>query len=113
MGARIAAATQLGTSRRTLSRILRENERAAVAWEFGRSELLDELLDKLITKARRGDTVSVLFALKSIFGFRDHGPAEGEERAPSVVINLPGAVSREEWQNAITFNGVEDDGDIA
>ena len=101
-GARLDdAAARLGTSRRSLHRLFQNDERAAQAWAFGRAELHEVLVSKLIEKAKNGDTVSILFALKTLFGYREGEPIDGGEQRSLVTINLPGALAPEQWANLI------------
>src|SRR5262245_42708733 len=74
------AAARLGTSRRTLGRIFEADERAASAWAVGRAELHEELVSALLAKAKKGDTVSLLFSLKCLFGWREGEPLDGGEQ---------------------------------
>ena len=99
------AAARLGMAVDTLRRIFRDDESAARAWDVGRSELHQKLVSKLIEKAKEGDTVPLLFCLKSIFGYREGEELDAESR-PAVVINLPGAVSPAEYEKLVGSNRV-------
>lgn len=95
------AAARLGVTDRTLRRIFERDERAASAWATGHAELHERLVAKLVEKALNGEVAPLIFSLKSIFGYRDQGPHEGEQQAPAVVINLPAAVSRENFEKLV------------
>jgi len=60
------------------------------ALNAGRQQMHDKLVGKLYAKAMSGDTVSLLFLLKSRFGYREGESAEGAR--PQVIINLPAAM---------------------
>jgi predicted DNA-binding protein (UPF0251 family) len=95
------AAARLGTSRRTLGRALTEDHRAAEAWALGRAELHEELVSKLIEKAKGGDTVSLLFSLKTLFGYREGEPLDGGEQRSLVTINVPAALPPDAYAKLI------------
>ena len=54
----------------------------------------------LIEKALAGDVACLIFALKARHGYREHAPVEQDSRV-SVQINLPGAMSAEQYREAI------------
>lgn len=101
-GARLDdAAARLGTSRRSLHRLFQSDERAAEAWAIGRAELHEQLVSKLIEKAKAGEVVPLLFALKTLFGYREGELIDGGEQRSLVTINLPAAVSAEQYAKLI------------
>lgn len=89
----------------TFARLMQDDPTVAEAFETGRAKLHDELVGVLVNKAKDGDTVSLLFSLKALFGFRDQGPEPGAETRPQVIINLPGALPMEAFQG-LTIEGV-------
>jgi hypothetical protein len=97
----VDAAARLKMSPNTLRRIFSEDESAANAWQLGRSELHAELVSKLITKAKAGDTVSLLFALKCLFQYREGEALDGSDQRTLVTINLPAATSPEQYAKLI------------
>ena len=92
------AAARLGMSVDTLRRILRDDEAAARAWDLGRAGLHEKLVNKLVERALAGEVVPLLFCLKSMFGYREGEPLDGDERAPLVTINLPQPLSPEQYR---------------
>jgi hypothetical protein len=101
-GARLEdAAARLGTSRRSLHRFFQSDERAAQAWAIGRAELHEALVSKLIERAKAGEVVPLLFALKSMFGYREGEPLDGGEQRSLVTINLPGALAPEQYAKLV------------
>ena len=82
----------------TFRRCLREDEALRCAWDYGRSLLHRELVSKLIEKAKQGETVPLLFALKVLFGYVEGQPLDGEARAPLVSIVLPAPLSADEYR---------------
>jgi transcriptional regulator with XRE-family HTH domain len=95
------AAARLGVSRRTLGRILQDDERAAMSWARGRSELAEELTSLLLAQARKGNVVAILYATKCYLGFVEGQAVDGEQRGPLVQITLPAALSPEQWTKTI------------
>jgi hypothetical protein len=95
------AAARLGISRRTLGRIFEVDPRAAQAWALGRAELHEELIGTLIAKAKRGDTVALLFSLKTLYGYREGEPLDGGEQRSLVTINLAAAATPEQYAKLI------------
>ena len=89
-------ARRLGIAVRTLDRILAEDERAEEAFAAGRSELHEELVGKLVAKAREGDKACLIFALKAIFQYRENSPIEVEHRH-AIQIQLPAAMTPEAY----------------
>jgi hypothetical protein len=81
----------------TLRSILRDDEAAAMAWDLGRAGLHEKLVNRLVERALAGEVVPLLFCLKSMFGYREGEPLDGEERAPLISIVLPGPASREDY----------------
>lgn len=86
-----------GMYKDTLVARMREKPEVREAYENGRAKLHDELVNTLLKKAKDGDTVSLLFSLKAMFGMRDQGPEPGAETRPQVIVNLPGAAPMEKW----------------
>jgi hypothetical protein len=103
-GARkLDAAARLGMAVDTLRRIIRDEDAVARAWAVGRSELHEQLVSKLIEKAKDGEVVPLLFCLKSIFGYREGEELDAESR-PAVVINLPGALDPTAYEKLVGSN---------
>src|SRR5262245_16772510 len=59
----------------------------ADALALGQRMMHDALIGKLYEKAMNGDTVALLFMLKSRFGYKEG--TEPSEARPQIVINLP------------------------
>src|SRR5262245_5098668 len=71
--------------------------RAADAMEAGRSELHEELMGLLLSKAKAGNVPCLLFSLKVLFGYRENNPLPVEIDA-RVKIELPGALTPEVYE---------------
>lgn len=97
-------ARSVGMCGKTFQRLKADDPAVSEAYEAGRAQLHDELVDILVNKARAGDTISLLFSLKSIFGFRDQGPEAGEAGV-HVHITLPGALPPEAYQRQVIEEG--------
>ncbi len=91
---RIAAA--LGISRYCFADLLRRQPDAQEALAKGRSANEQELVEILMAKARKGDTVACLFLLKARHGYRE-GEARESDSRPNVIINLPDSISPQEY----------------
>jgi len=88
---------RLGISSKTWQRLRDEDPRAAEAFEIGRSELEERLRSKLINNAlKQNNTACLIFALKSMFGYRDQGP-DPVQHTTNVQIVLPAALPREQY----------------
>jgi hypothetical protein len=67
----IAAA--LGVSRETFNQCRKRQPEVDEAFAQGRAGLEHELASGLVKAAREGNIVAAIFALKSMFGYRDNG----------------------------------------
>lgn len=82
-------AEALGVNKTCLADIRKRQPDVQEAIDRGRSRVVGELTNVLLTKARQGDTVALLFALKTIGGFREGVPVEGATPAVQVNITIP------------------------
>ena len=69
----IAAA--LGTSWGTFNRIRSESDEVAQAMQRGSAKAHHQLVSRLYQKAMDGDTIALLFLLKTRFGYREASPS--------------------------------------
>lgn len=99
-GARqVDIARRLGMAPDTWRRIREDDERAKAAFEAGRSELHEELVSKLIAKAKAGNVACLIFSLKSLYGYRDNAPVPSEI-THSVRIELPAALAPDRYEKS-------------
>lgn len=98
-------AARLGASEKTLRLWLREDEGLALAFAQGREAERNELHKLLVTSARTGKAapVAAIFLLKARHHYREQAPDEAEQRA-NVTINLPGAMTVEQFQKGVTVD---------
>lgn len=105
-------AGECGMTRREFLRRRQEHAELEHAFQQGRAGLEDELVGLLLAKARKGQAVPILFALKSMFGYREGEPRRGEAAAQvAVQINLPAPLTPEQYRaqrDAIDVQTVED-----
>lgn len=102
-------AKNLGVSHVTLRRWCDESPEFEEAITRGRTDLEFKLQNKLLEKALAGDTVAILFYLKSRFGWREGDQSDNSNRI-NVVFNLPGAMSEAEFQKMkVIEHGSPDD----
>jgi hypothetical protein len=92
----VQMARGLGVAVDTMKRWRTDHPLVDEALEAGREQLHHVLRSKLIEKALAGDTVSLLFALKCMFGWREGDRAETGNRV-SITFNLPGAKKPEQF----------------
>jgi len=81
--------------------IKRKNDEPALraAFDAGRQVMHDALVSKLFERAMKGDIVPALFLLKVVFGYRENDVPD--ELRPQVVINIPAALPREEYERKV------------
>ncbi len=90
-------AKRLGVAHDTWARIRDRDPRALEAFEAGRAELHEELISKLLEKARDGNVPCLLFSLKILFGYRENSPVE-VEHTHNVRIELPAALPADRYE---------------
>lgn len=96
-------ARELGMTPPTFRRMEREDDRVAAAVQAGLGVEHQRLYGKLMEKVDAGDTVAILFALKSRHGYIDRPESVRFEDNRSVVVNLPARLSREQILDALQF----------
>ena len=97
----ISIAEAIGLAKDTFIDLRRRQPEAQEAIDRGRSRVVGELTNVLLTKARQGDTVALLFALKTIGGFREGVPVEGASPAVQVNITIPEPLAPEQVMKII------------
>lgn len=71
------------------------------ALDRGRAIEHDRLVGKLFDTAMEGNVVAGIFLLKARHGYREGEPVEGGSNNVQVNINLPAALSPEEYRRAV------------
>lgn len=91
-------AKALGVGYDTFKKLLARDPRAQEAFDLGNAQNETELRNLLMEKARAGNVTAAIYLTKA-----RHGWTEGEapEQRPNITINLPGAVSPEEYAKQI------------
>lgn len=94
-------AKALGTSVKTLKRLIDDDPVLGDAIEARKDAEEAELRDILMDLARKGDTVAAIFLGKSQFGWRDRddGKVQIDGKAGGVLL-LPTAVPLDDWEAA-------------
>ena len=77
-------ADYLGISRDTFYQIMRRQKEVSVRYKKGRSKVINEIAQNLLTKARRGDLGAMIFFLKTQAGWR-----EKAELAHTIIPETP------------------------
>jgi len=90
----------------TLHRWRRDFPEVKEAMQAGLAKEHNALRSMLIKKALDGDTVCLLFALKTRHGYRETTPVEHDSRV-SVQITLPAALSAEQYKEVLQHEPVE------
>jgi hypothetical protein len=98
----ISIASKLGIGLKTFERLLGKADsepmsEVRAAWELGFGDLKSELVRLCLAGARRGGLVQSLFLLKSLFQFRDQGPAIAIDNGPRIQFTLPAPMSEEDY----------------
>lgn len=100
-------ARALGVNFRTWQRLREEDDRLADAGAEAKKLEEEELVGVLMEKARKGEVVPLLFALKARHSYRDQGPAgPGWVSNSNVTINLPPSMSSDEYRRMIDITPV-------
>jgi hypothetical protein len=100
-------AKHLGCAQSTLSKLVHDRQAVGEAWREGRGRLEDELVGHMLTLARKGNVAATIFALKSMCGYTDQ-PQPREDRGSNITINLPGAMSPEQYMRSITVEAADE-----
>ncbi|PPD29022.1 MAG: hypothetical protein CTY20_07910 [Hyphomicrobium sp.] len=95
----VTLAGRLGIRHETFADIRRRQPEVAEAWARGRAAMGDEINDLLLDNARKGNMTAAIFLAKGRLGWREVGPADAAQAAPTVNITLvspaaPGDVAR-------------------
>lgn len=104
--AQVEMARGLGVSKDLLSRWRTDHPAVADALEIGKATLHTALRSKLVEKALAGDTVSLLFALKCLFGWREGDQSDSANRV-SVTFNIPAALPLDKFMSVENDNRTE------
>lgn len=96
----VEIARGLGVGKDLLYRWRREFPAVQEAMEAGLAKEHQALRSVLIEKALAGDTVCILFALKTRHGYRETAPIEQDSRV-TVQINLPGALTADQYSKVV------------
>jgi hypothetical protein len=98
----IAIAKALRMHQETLRMCRRRQPEVQEALDRGRAALEGELVHYLLDKVRKdadGGIIASFFLLKTRCGYREQGSPPDER--PNLVINLPGAMSRDVYLNTL------------
>jgi hypothetical protein len=93
-------ARAVGMSEPTWQRLKADFENVRNALDAGRQRMHDSLVGKLYERAMAGETVPLLFLLKTRFGYRE-GDELGDNARPQVIINLPAPMSAEQYEKVV------------
>lgn len=99
----VGVASQLGTTREVLRRWMGEDEALTAAFERGKEAERHELHTILLNGARDGEkpNINAMFLLKARHGYRE-GDTGDSVPSVNVQINLPGAMSPDQYKSAVT-----------
>lgn len=103
----IMIARALGITSRTLMRIRKRDARVQDAYDHGLGLNQVELVSILMSRARSGGkdaAISAMFLLKTKHAFREGELPRDSGRATNVTINLPGALSPEQYMQRLQID---------
>jgi hypothetical protein len=93
-------AAELGIPHKTLKALVQSNEDVKLAWEHGKAEFENELVQTLLAAARKGAIVPALFLLKTRHGYVE-GAQPADTNKTNIVINLPDAMQPDQYLKVI------------
>jgi len=94
----------LGINRKTFALWLKDDgdDRVLEAYYRGKGALATELVGKLLTHVRNDNVTALIFAMKSLLGMRDQGPATPQVgSAVAIQIVLPQPMSDDEFKKLV------------
>jgi hypothetical protein len=103
-------ADYFGIGRRTFYALMEREPEIAGRYKRGKARAIGSIAQSLITKARAGDTASMIFFLKTQGGWRETSRIEHVDDAASQTIDLS-ALSDEALSEMIAVFGAADDQD--
>lgn len=81
-------ADYFGITRPTLAAMMERDEDVALRYKKGKARAIQDIGTSLITKARTGDTASIIFYLKTQAGWRETHKVEGAGKDGSHVLTI-------------------------
>lgn len=93
-------AQAMGTTVKTLKRLIDDSEELLDAIEARKDAEEAELRDLLMGMARGGDTVAAIFLGKSQYGWRDRDDGKGQPVEGGGILFIPTHVPIDEWSAA-------------
>ncbi|MEX2125601.1 MAG: hypothetical protein WD795_17060 [Woeseia sp.] len=101
-------AHRLGVAVKTFRDLLARDEQAQESFDLGNAANETELRDLLMEKARAGNVTAAIYLTKA-----RHGWTEGEapDLRPNVIINLPGALSPDQYLKTIRQGAIDHESD--
>lgn len=97
----VSIAAALGISRDAFRDLRKRDERAQEALDIGRDELGNEISDRLLRKARKGEIAALAFFAKTRLHWRETGPVDPNTVAPTVNINITAPLSDDEFSKMV------------
>lgn len=94
-------ARALGMTFKTWRRILKDDPDARALWDEALAIERDTVVQKLYERAQEGDVAAARFLLGSRHGLRENGTTDADSGRSAVTINLPGALSAQQYARLI------------
>ncbi len=91
-------AKRLGINHQTFNNLRKTRPEVELALERGHAALGDELTHHLLTAARGGNIVAMIYLTKARLGWRE---GDAPEAKPNITINLPDSQTPEAYLRAI------------
>lgn len=106
----VGIAWKLGATKKVFYRWMEENESLSEAFQAGRERERHTLHNRLYRAAMeeegKGSVIAAMFLLKARHGYREGDQGEQANRI-SVTINMPGALSRDDYLKTVTNDDTE------
>lgn len=98
----VSIAAALGIHQTCFADLRKRDPRCQQAMDVGRDNLGNEINDRLLKKARKGETAALIFLAKGRLGWRETGPSDpNQQAAPSVNITINAPMSDTDFQKLI------------
>jgi hypothetical protein len=102
-----SVAALLGISEDAWDRAKEQQPEVAAAFQRGRASLEEELAGMLVAQARKGNIAATIFALKNVANWSDGGIRGEQAPSLSVNINIPPAMTDEEFKQIVDGKATE------
>lgn len=97
----------LGIAHITFRNLRDRDKKVDAALQTGKGRLADEITDMILTKAREGNIIAMIFFAKGRLGWRENGPIpQAATTAVQVNIQVPARMTDEEFTKLVEVKTV-------